>query len=176
MSESVTIIIDAEDIASRKVETATRNVEQSVKRIKTAGEQTKKSIEFSGAFARALGGTEFGMFAQQIAQVTEKTSQFAEVSKLGGAGALAFKAGLVGVAGVIGFQLGKALGDIIFQTNKWVEALGEATAKSGELTNKLAEVTKYAAGLQKQEIQLLLLCPRHVRLCSTFLFFVDLCL
>lgn len=155
MSESVKIIIDAEDKATKKLNEVTRNVEASVKRIKTTGEQTKKSAEFAGAFANALGGSQFGAFASQLAQVTEKTSQFAEVSKLGGAGALAFKAGLVGMVGVIGFQFGNAIGNAIFQTDKWKQKLAEAGEESKKLGQRAVAAMNANRGMVDRETSLL---------------------
>ncbi len=155
MSESVKILIEADDQASRKIAAAAKNVETSVKNIKTTGEQAKKSTEFFGSIANALGGSELGAYASQIAGITEKTSQFAEVQKLGGAGALAFKAGLAGVAGVIAFGIGKALGDVIFQTSKWTEEMAKATRESDRLNKSLQETNAYAQSLRAKEISLL---------------------
>ncbi len=155
MSESVKILIDADDQASRKVAAAAKNVENSIKGIKSTGEQAKKSTEFFGSIANALGGSELGAYASQIAGITEKTSQFAEVQKLGGAGALAFKAGLAGVAGVIAFGIGKALGDVIFQTSKWTEEIAKATRESDRLNKSLQETNAYAQSLRSKEISLL---------------------
>lgn len=154
MSESVNIIIDADDLASAKVAAAAKNVEGNIKAIKASGEQAKKSTEFFGVIANALGGSELGQFASQLGAVTEKTSQFAEVQKLGGAGALAFKAGLVAAVGVIAFQVGSALGNVIFQTEKWTEKLKEATEKSKELSTAAAgiQMTQFSERLEQIQI------------------------
>jgi len=154
MSESVNIIIDADDLASAKVAAAAKNVDQNIKAIKSSGEQAKKSTEFFGVIAGSLGGSELSAYASQLGGLTEKTSQFAEVQKLGGAGALAFKAGLVGVAGVIGFQIGTAIGNAIFQTEDWTKKLEEATAKSKELSNAAIEMQKSLFSDQKETIEI----------------------
>ncbi len=136
MSESVDILIKAEDLATPVVAKSAKSVDAldaSIKRLKTSGEQAKKSTEFFGSIANALGGSEIGGYASQLAGLTEKTSQFAEVQKLGGAGAFAFKAGLASVAGVLGFQVGKSIGDTIFQTERWTAAMEEAKIKTREL-------------------------------------------
>jgi hypothetical protein len=140
MSESVQIVIDADDLASAKVAAAAKNVENNIKAIKTSGEQAKKSTEFFGVIANSLGGTELGAYASQLAGITEKTSQFAEVQKLGGAGALAFKAGLVGVVGVLGFQVGQALGNAIFETDRFNKLLVEGALRSKQLSAALLDV------------------------------------
>jgi hypothetical protein len=87
MSESVKILIEAENRASAVIDTTAKDIDNKVKSIKASGEQAKKSTEFFGSIANALGGSEIGAFAGQLSQLTEKTSQFAEVQKLGGAGA-----------------------------------------------------------------------------------------
>ena len=154
MSESVNIIIDADDLASAKVAAAAKNVEGNIKAIKASGEQAKKSTEFFGTIANALGGSELGQFASQLGQITEKTSQFAEVQKLGGAGALAFKAGLIGAVGVIAFQVGSALGNVIFQTEKWTEKLKEASDKAKELATNAASIRQTEFAERREDIEI----------------------
>lgn len=155
MSESVNIIIDADDLASAKVAAAAKNVENNIKAIKTSGEQAKKSTEFFGVIANSLGGSELGAYASQLAGITEKTSQFAEVQKLGGAGALAFKAGLVGVVGVLAFQVGQAIGNVIFQTEKWEKELAKATEQADKLNAAMLELKGFNFGRDKEEISLI---------------------
>jgi hypothetical protein len=154
MSESVKIIIDADDQASRKVEAAARNVENNIKKIRATGEQAKKSTEFFGVIATSLGGSELGAFASQLGGITEKTSQFAEVQKLGGAGALAFKAGLVGAVGVVAFQFGSAIGNAIFQTEKWTERLKEASDKAKELATNAASIRQTQFTERREDIEI----------------------
>jgi hypothetical protein len=155
MSESVKILIEAENKASAVIETTAKDIENKVKSIKASGEQAKKSTEFFGSIANALGGSEIGAFAGQLSQLTEKTSQFAEVQKLGGAGALAFKAGLVAAVGVIGFQFGQAIGNSIFQTQKWVDELERARKKADELASSLIELKNFNIGRDKEQISLI---------------------
>ena len=155
MSESVQIVIDADDLASAKVAAAAKNVENNIKAIKTSGEQAKKSTEFFGTIANALGGSELGAYASQLAGITEKTIQFAEVQKLGGAGALAFKAGLVGVVGVLGFQVGSAIGNVIYQTERWEGELVKATEKSDKLLASMLELKNFNFGRDMEEISLI---------------------
>jgi DNA repair exonuclease SbcCD ATPase subunit len=154
MSESVKIVIDADDLASAKVAAAAKNVENNIKAIKSSGENAKKSTEFFGTIAGALGGSELASYASQLAGVTEKTSQFAEVQKLGGAGALAFKAGLVAAVGVISFQVGQALGNVIFQTEDWTKKLAEATARAKELSAEAAKVQMTQFSERRETIEI----------------------
>ena len=132
-TESVKILIEAEDQASAQIVAATKKIEGTVKATKDLTKNAKSSTEIFGSLAGALGGTEIGSFANQIGGLTGKLGEFSEIQKAGGAGSLAFKAGLVGVAGVIAFQVGNAIGNVIFQTEKWTEALKTATEESKRL-------------------------------------------
>lgn len=151
---SAKIVLDAEDLASAKTAAAAKNVENNIKAIKSSGEQAKKSTEFFGTIANALGGSELGAFASQLGGITEKTSQFAEVQKLGGAGALAFKAGLVGAVGVVAFQFGSAIGNAIFQTEKWAEKLKEASDKAKELATNAAGIRQTQFNERREDIEI----------------------
>jgi len=141
-SESVKILIEAEDQASAKIAQASANIDANVKKIKETGERAKKSTEFVGTIGTMLGGSELGSFASQLGGLIEKTSQFSEVSKAGGAGAFAFKAGLVAAAAAIGFQIGSALGNAIFQTDKWAKKLEEAKQRFQELSQQIASANR----------------------------------
>lgn len=142
-TESVKIVIDAEDKATAKIRKSTEAIKKNVAQVKEVGGQAKASTEFVGALATSMGSSEIGGYAGQLAMLTERVSAFSEVAKGGGLAALAFKGGLVAVAGVIGFQVGKALGNIIFQTDKWTEALERANAEAQQLTQLgLTKVTR----------------------------------
>lgn len=125
-TESAKVIIDAEDLASKKIAEAARNVERSVKNIKDVGGKAKASTEFIGTLATTLGGSQLGSYAGQLAQLTERVSAFSEVSKAGGAGALAFKAGLVGVAAVITYQVASAIASLVYDIKGAEKAMEEA--------------------------------------------------
>lgn len=142
-TESVKILIEAEDQASAKIAAASKEVENRIKNIKDVGGKAKASTEFIGTLANSLGGSELSSYASQLAGLTEKVGQFSEVSKVGGAGAMAFKAGLVGVVGVLSFQVGNALGNMIFETDKWNKELEKSIDLSKKMAselNRLADV------------------------------------
>jgi len=141
-SESVKILIEAEDQASAKLANATERINANVKKIKETGERAKKSTEFVGTIGTILGGSELGSFASQLGGLIEKTSQFSEVSKAGGAGAMAFKAGLVAAAAAIGFSVGNALGNVIFQTEKWAKKLEDAKERFKELSQQISDANQ----------------------------------
>lgn len=123
---SAKVIIDAEDLASKKIAEAARNVERSVKSIKDVSGKAKASTELFGTLATTLGGSQLGSYAGQLAQLTERVSAFSEVSKAGGAGALAFKAGLVGVAAVITYQVASAIAILVYDIKGAEKAMEEA--------------------------------------------------
>lgn len=139
-SEAVKILIEAEDLASAKVAQAAAKIDQNVKKIKDVGGKAKASTEFIGQLAGQLGGSEISAFAGQLGGLTEKISQFSEVSKLGGAGAMAFKAGLVGVVGALSFNVGKSIGDWWFETDRWNKELEKAIENSDRLTKKMIDL------------------------------------
>lgn len=152
---SAKVVIDAEDLASKKIADAARNIERNIKSIKDTGRNAKSSTEFIGTLANQLGGTQFGQYAGQLGQLTEKISQFSEVSKAGGAGALAFKAGLVGVAAVLSFKIGSALGDVIFQTKQWTEELKLAEEQARKLSAAVERAASNRFGDSTQKIDLI---------------------
>ncbi|WP_146678252.1 hypothetical protein [Pirellula sp. SH-Sr6A] len=102
----------------------------------TGAKGTKATVEFLGSVSSLAGAGQVGSVAGQVGSLTEKISQFSEVSKLGGAGALAFKAGLVSAAAAIGFGIGKAIGDLVFETEKWNKALEDSIALQDKLNQK----------------------------------------
>jgi hypothetical protein len=139
-SESVQILIEAEDKASAKIASATQAIDQNIKSVKETGAKAKASTEFIGVLAGQLGGGEIASYAGQLAGVTEKLGQFAEMQKLGGAGALTFKAGLVSLVATLAFNVGQSIGNAIFQTDKWNRMLAQSRARIEELRNAGKEI------------------------------------
>ena len=149
-SESVGILIEADDQASAKIQRAADNVDASVKRIRTVGGQAKASTEFIGTLANSLGGSQLGGFAGELGQLTERISAFSEVSKAGGAGALAFKAGAAAAAAVVSFKIGETIGNWAFETERWKNEMAAAT-KEAERLNGLQQGFDSKRKSEKQE-------------------------
>ena len=122
-TEAVRYIVDAEDRATAKIHKVTDDIERQVKQVKDVGSKAKASTELVGTLANVLGGSQLGSFAGELAQVTERVSAFSEASKGAGGGSLLMKAGVLAAAGAISFKLGSAIGNAIFQTEKWKEEL-----------------------------------------------------
>ena len=154
-TESVKILIEAEDQASAKIAAASKEVENRIKNIKDVGGKAKASTEFIGTLANTLGGSELSSYASQLAGLTEKVGQFSEVSKVGGAGAMAFKAGLAGVVGVLSFQVGNALGNMIFETDKWNKELEKSIELSKKMSAELNRLADVRMGDALADIQFL---------------------
>jgi hypothetical protein len=208
MSESIEILISADDQASKKMVDASINIEQSSKRVesilgslkspaekygeqleelsrlqnegaisadqfaaaqekinqkiqgggnafKEVGGKAKSATEFVGVLASLTGNSEIAGFAGQIAGMTDKVGQFSEVSKEGGAGAFAFKLGLVSLVGTIAVGVGKAIGDAIFQTKKFERAMEAAKEKSKELNDAMASMRQQEFSNRKEDIELI---------------------
>lgn len=137
---SVKIKIEAEDEASAKLAEANAKIDATATKIKATTDQTKKSTEVAGAFASAFGGSELGSFASQIAGLTDKVGAFSEVAKNGGTSSFAFKAGLAAVVGVAAFEVGKAIGNAVFQVDKWNKKLEQARERIKELADSTASL------------------------------------
>lgn len=141
MSEAVEIIISADDQASRKMAQVAANTEKMAASVKSSAKTTKASTEFAGALASLFGGTEIGGFASQIGGLTEKVGQFSESARGGGAAAVALKLGLAAAAAGVGYQIGSAIGNWIFQQkdlNAELAKTAELLRESGTEANRLA--------------------------------------
>jgi len=116
---------------------------------------TKASTEFFGSIASLAGGGEIGSAASQLAGLTEKTAQFNQVAAQGGAAALAFKGGLVVAAAAIGIQIGQAIGNVVFETDRWNGELETAVASLKKLESvKLNQMQDSFANFKIDEIEL----------------------
>jgi DNA repair exonuclease SbcCD ATPase subunit len=153
-SEAATVIIDAEDLASKKIEAAAKAIENNIKGIKEVGGRAKASTEFIGTLANSLGGTEIGSYAGQLAGLTEKVSQFSEVQKVGGAGAMAFKAGLVGVAAVITYQVSTAIAKMVFDIDGAEKRMREAFAAMDDAAQGFATAQSRRHAKDMEELQI----------------------
>lgn len=151
MSEGVEILISADDQASKVLGKVTDNVDAKVKQIRNIGGKAKASTEFIGTIANSLGNTQFAQAAGGLGQLSEKIGAFSEVSKLGAGGALAFKAGLLGVAAVAGFKIGTMIGDWAFETERWTKQLAEANDLLKESAAQIAKTEGVKLGFRVEK-------------------------
>lgn len=140
-STSVEILISADDQATAKFKQVERSMMGTSKVFKESAGKAKASTEIIGTLATVTAGSSNALsgFAGELAMVTERLSAFSEVSEKGGAGALAFQAGIVAAAGALAFKLGKAIGDTIFQTEKMNAKFAESLELSRQLNSELTQ-------------------------------------
>lgn len=133
-AESMKLQIQGLDKATADMIAREKQLLQARKQVGPDGlKSTKASAEFFGTIAGLAGGSEISSIASQIGGLSEKTGQFSAVAEQGKLASFAFKAGLVAAAGAIAFQVGNALGNVIFQTEKWSETLKKATEDAKRL-------------------------------------------
>lgn len=154
-SESVKILIEAEDKASAQVANASRNIEQAVKGVKETGQRAKGSIEFVGVLAGQLGGGQLQTAAQGVAAITEKVGQFSEVMKAGGQGAAFFQAGIAALVGVMSFSLGKSIGEAIFGVRDLAAELRELEQEFAANKQRIMDLANASFGEKMEDIRLI---------------------
>ena len=154
-SESIKILIEAEDKASMQVASASKNIEQSVKGVKETGQKAKASVEFFGVLAGQLGGSQLQSAAGGVAAITEKMGQFSEMMKVGGAGAMAFQAGLTLLVTTMSFKLGQSIGEMIFGVRDSEKAFSEAKAEADAYAAALVAAGNQKFSEQLEDIQLI---------------------
>jgi uncharacterized protein YoaH (UPF0181 family) len=130
-------------------------LKKSDRAIKETGENTKKATEFFAVLAQMSGSSELQSLVGTVGNISEKVGQFSEVSKTGGAGALAFKLGLVGLAATGGAMLGKALGDWIFQTKKFERELERTKQAADDLNERVQSLQSRMRSDARADIELI---------------------
>lgn len=155
MAESVDILIAADDKASAKLKAVGNNVATLGESVKSTGRNVKASTELVGTFANTLGGTQLGGFAGQLAQLTERVSAFSEVSKAGGVGALALKAGLVAAAGVVTYKVAESIASWFYETERWKKELEAAGKEAQRLEGQFDKVRNRRFGQDREDFSLI---------------------
>jgi len=154
-SEAVQVIISADDQASQKFAQVAANAEQTIGRVKASGEKLKGLAGVGGALTKMLGGTELGGQIAQIGELTEKVNQFGQIAKMGGAGAMIFKAGLAGLVAVMSIELGKSIGNVIFGMDEFEKKLERARQKSDQLNSVMMQMRDIRFGSEFKNVQIL---------------------
>lgn len=154
-SESIKILIEAEDKASMQVAAASKNIEQAVKGVKETGQKAKGSLEFVGVLAGQLGGAELQTAAQGMGAITEKVGQFSEVMKAGGAAAGVFQAGIMALVATMSFSLGKTIGETIFGVRDLSKELEDMTAQFEAQGEAMRQAASAKLGEQMEDLQLI---------------------
>ena len=137
LTESIKILITAEDKATAKLRTAeeqTKAMNGAVRDFKETSGQAKASVELLGS---TIGGT-FGGAAGQVAMLTERVSAFSEVAKAGGKGAKLFKAGIVAAVAITALKVGQSIGKMIFKARDFAAELEKTTEQAQKSFDKWA--------------------------------------
>jgi hypothetical protein len=155
VADDISIVIGAQDKASKVINDVVKNADAKLKQFKTVAASGKASAELTGTLAKTLGGTALGAFSGELAGITERISAFSEVSQQGAGGALAFKAGLAGVAAVAGFKIGTMIGDWVFETEKFTAQLAKANVELLKAADLAATLQSTKLGIATAKIELI---------------------
>lgn len=154
MAESVNILIQAEDRATPKIQAAVKSMDSMADRVKDVGGKTKATTELVGTFANSLGGTALGQFAGELAGLTERISAFSEVSKQGGAGALALRAGIYAAAAIVTYKIADGIAEWYFEAAKWRREMEAADKAAQKASQSLAGVRQKAFSQGREDVEL----------------------
>jgi hypothetical protein len=138
--QQVEYLIKANDQMTPVMARVADAMQGQTKQVDTMTKQTKASAAAFNTLGNAMGGLPFAPVLGQFGQLT---SQIGSLNKnMGGSATqiLAMRAGMVALAAVGGFQLGKAIGDLIFQTEKYNREIDNQIERSSKLNAKLQEL------------------------------------
>jgi len=154
-SESVEILIHADNQASAKLNQVGKDLDGLSKHVKDVGGKTKASVEIVGTLANAFGGSAFGIFAGEMAQITERVSAFSEVSKAGRAGALAFRAGLVLAIGAVTYKVAETVASWWFEIDKAKQKAAEAEKAFSSMSAAFGKARQNSFSQTKEDLGLI---------------------
>lgn len=154
MSDAVEILLSVDDQASQAVQKAANKV-NSVERDATKAKPSVMGLEKAGRTAGdaigRIGDTldvpELGRASSAIGAIAEQLQNAKEASE-------GMKLGFVGTLGVAGgvftaaMGIGKAIGDVVFQTSQWEERLKGALSISAQLSSRQGRMSQQAFGDQ----------------------------
>jgi hypothetical protein len=146
-TEDIRIKLQADESGAvnsfRKLRSEVLNNEQGLKQLAAQGKITGKGLkDMAGAL-----GPEFGQLGSSIDQIT------GGLKNMQGAGMMA-KGAMIGLVATAGFQVGKMIGDWVFETEKWKQTLEDARKEADRLNSKLFEgARERAAELDEDQIQ-----------------------
>jgi hypothetical protein len=160
MSEAVEILLAVDDQASTAVQKAASKVssiDTSAKAAKPHIVSLEKAGRSAGDALSRIGDTldvpELGRASSAIGGIAEQLQTAKEAAN-------GMKLGFLGTAGVIGgvaagaFSIGKAIGDVVFQTAAWEEKLKSALSISQQLADRQGRMADRAFGDQMARLDL----------------------
>ena len=153
-SESISILISADNQASSVIKTVGTDLEGMAKKAKDTGQKTKASVEIVGSLANAFGGSALGAFSAQLGQITEKVSAFSEVAKTGTVGAMAFKVGIAAAIGAVTYKVTETVASWWFEIDKATESAKNAEKEFTRASAAMGDVRQKAYGEMKVDLSL----------------------
>jgi hypothetical protein len=140
MAESIDITLSATDNATAVIKKSAGEMELLRDRVEQTSKSTAKGTEAIQKFANVMGAGWITDSAAQLKELSEAGKGAMEALKGGGSGALALKAGLVGLTAIASYKIGEVIADWVFQTKKFSEELEAATTKARELGQQMNTV------------------------------------
>lgn len=152
MSDAVEILLSVDDQAStalQKSAARVNSIDTSAKAAKPHVMQLEKAGRTAGDAIGRIGDTldvpELGRASSAIGGIAEQLQNAKEASE-------GMKLGFIGTAGVVGgvftasVGIGKALGDVVFQTSMWEQKLQSALSISAQLTARQGRLSDQSFG------------------------------
>jgi chromosome segregation ATPase len=127
MAESVEIILDGVDNASPAFTAVAGQMK------KTADTGQKLSGVFGKIF-ESLGLSELQAYSGEFSNISGQMKELGDAGEKGGAGMMIAKAGIAAAVAAASFNISKMIGDWVWETEKWKQALKDALdeANKGE--------------------------------------------
>jgi hypothetical protein len=119
MAESVEIILDGVDNASPAFTAVAGQMK------KTADTGQKLSGVFGKIF-ESLGLSELQAYSGEFSNISGQMKELGDAGEKGGAGMMIAKAGIAAAVAAASFNLGKMIGEWVFETERWKQALKDA--------------------------------------------------
>jgi hypothetical protein len=154
-SESINIIVSAEDKATGTLQKVEQNFVGMAKQAKEFGGRTKASVEVVGSLANAFGGTAIGAFASQLGGLTEKMSAFSEVTKTGTAGVFAFKLGIAAAAAAVTYSVAEKVASWWMQIDLAKHKAEEATKAFSSMSTAMDSARQKAFSQTREDVGLI---------------------
>ena len=119
MAESVEIILDGVDNASPAFTAVAGQMK------KTADTGQKLSGVFGKIF-ESLGLSELQAYSGEFSNISGQMKELGDAGEKGGAGMMIAKAGIAAAVAAASFNIGKMIGEWVFETERWKQALKDA--------------------------------------------------
>jgi hypothetical protein len=131
-TEDINIRLTADDsgatTALNRLRDQVLNNDKALKQVSQQGKMTGKSLKDMASFL----GPEFQVLGDRLDHVS------GAMGDIKGAGILA-KGAMIGLVATAGFQVGKMIGDWVFETEKWKETLADARKEADALNAKMLQ-------------------------------------